>query len=192
MPKITRADGPSYTDTETGEPVQGPVGMTVDPTVAGDAEVRTYIDEHGEVTRDTTDYGRSSGYEPSPDGAIGTPVAGGNVSADGRHDTDASPTDGNYLDAPDERYPRGQAGQFEPAEHNAQEVLDYLGGVGPDEQQRVLNAEAAGKNRSTITTSKYANAVTAPAADGESSDGDHADEAGDTRNDHTDQSNSQE
>lgn len=141
MPKITRADGPSYTD-DNGNPVAGPVGMVVEPTVDGDTEERTSVDEHGEVTTDVTDHDAVR-----QQGTV-------NYGADGAQDTDASPTDGQFIDA------QGNATQFDPNQHTAQEVLDYLGGVGPDEQTRVLNAEAADKNRTTITTSKYANTLT--------------------------------
>jgi len=39
---------------------------------------------------------------------------------------------------------------FDPAEHSVAEVNDYLEGASEDEQQRVLDAEAAGKARKGI------------------------------------------
>lgn len=39
---------------------------------------------------------------------------------------------------------------FDPAEHNAPEVLEYLKGVGEDEARRVLESEEAGKARKGI------------------------------------------
>lgn len=152
MPKITRADGPSYVD-ENGDPQQGPVGMVVEPAAAGDSVEETRTDEHGETSTSTTDYDAQRAAGETPDYV-------GNVSADGKRDTDASPGDGQFRDFPDERYPRGQAGQFDPGAHGRDDVLAYLDSVGDDERVRVLNAEANGKNRSTITTSKYANAAT--------------------------------
>ncbi len=41
---------------------------------------------------------------------------------------------------------------FDPSEHKAEEVIDYLETADADEARRVLAAEAAGKTRSTITT----------------------------------------
>lgn len=59
--------------------------------------------------------------------------------------------------------------EFDPSEHKADEVIDYLDTADADEAQRVLDAEAAGKNRSTITTKGAAilaaKTPSAPAAD---------------------------
>ncbi|MCX4540493.1 hypothetical protein [Streptomyces sp. NBC_01565] len=43
--------------------------------------------------------------------------------------------------------------EFDPAQHNVDEVIDYLDSVADDEEEtmRVLLAEAEGKNRKTIT-----------------------------------------
>ena len=57
--------------------------------------------------------------------------------------------------------PEGQAEEadgpkevYDPADHTAPEVLDYLKGVGEDEAKRVLESEEAGKNRKGITSLK--------------------------------------
>lgn len=39
---------------------------------------------------------------------------------------------------------------FDPSEHTVAEVLDYLAGATPEEQERVLTAEAAGKARTSL------------------------------------------
>lgn len=58
---------------------------------------------------------------------------------------------------------------FDPSEHKVDEVIDYLDTADADEALRVLDAEAAGKNRSTITTKAEAilaaTTSTAPAGD---------------------------
>lgn len=41
---------------------------------------------------------------------------------------------------------------YDPAEHTAPEVLEYLKGVGEQEAERVLESEQAGKNRKGITS----------------------------------------
>ncbi|MFD3717270.1 hypothetical protein [Streptomyces sp. NPDC058674] len=43
------------------------------------------------------------------------------------------------------------AGRFDPADHNTAETLSYLDGADAAEAERVLDAEAAGKNRGSIT-----------------------------------------
>ena len=49
---------------------------------------------------------------------------------------------------------RGRAqvddGDYDPAKYSAAEVTDYLETAGDDERQRVIQAEADGKNRKTI------------------------------------------
>lgn len=47
-------------------------------------------------------------------------------------------------------------GQFDPGEHNAPEVMSYLDGATAAEAERVLDAEAAGKNRAGITRQREA------------------------------------
>lgn len=42
------------------------------------------------------------------------------------------------------------ADAFDPGEHNVDEVLEYLADATPEEQQRVLAAEAEGKNRKSL------------------------------------------
>lgn len=54
---------------------------------------------------------------------------------------------------------------FDPAAHSAPEVLAYLDGADVAEAGRVLDAEAAGKNRSTILKQRDDILATAPAAD---------------------------
>lgn len=39
---------------------------------------------------------------------------------------------------------------FDPSEHNAEDVVTYLASVGPEERQRVLEVERAGKARKTV------------------------------------------
>lgn len=45
---------------------------------------------------------------------------------------------------------------FDPAEHNAEEVLAHLDAAPYEEAMRTLDAEAAGKNRVTITSKRDA------------------------------------
>jgi hypothetical protein len=39
---------------------------------------------------------------------------------------------------------------FDPSAHTVEEVNAYIAGVGDDEKQRVLDAEKAGKNRTSV------------------------------------------
>lgn len=45
---------------------------------------------------------------------------------------------------------------YDPAEHGVEEILAYLDGASYEEAVRVLDAEAAGKNRVTITSRREA------------------------------------
>lgn len=45
-------------------------------------------------------------------------------------------------------------GRFEPADHNVDDVLEYLDGADPDEFARVVRAEEAGKARKGILESR--------------------------------------
>lgn len=47
-------------------------------------------------------------------------------------------------------------GPFDPAEHNTAEVLSFLDGATAEVAERVLDAEAAGKNRASITRHREA------------------------------------
>jgi hypothetical protein len=49
--------------------------------------------------------------------------------------------------------PRAMAAGDDPAEFKVEEVQAYLAGAGDAEKERVLAAEAAGKNRSSLTGS---------------------------------------
>jgi len=46
--------------------------------------------------------------------------------------------------------PEPKSGAFDPGEHTVAEVQDYLA-AHPDQTDAVLDAEAAGKNRATLT-----------------------------------------
>lgn len=56
---------------------------------------------------------------------------------------------------------RVERADYDPSGYKADEVLEYLGSVDADEAARVLEAESAGKNRTTITS------WTAPSGAGE-------------------------
>lgn len=47
-------------------------------------------------------------------------------------------------------------GPFDPSEHNTADVLSFLDGATAEEAERVLDAEAAGKNRASITRHREA------------------------------------
>ncbi|PSK95777.1 hypothetical protein CLV30_12829 [Haloactinopolyspora alba] len=61
------------------------------------------------------------------------------------------------ADQPDSESTTGEPdGLFDPAEHNVDDVNEYLANTeNPDEVTRVLEAEAEGKNRSSIVTGPH-------------------------------------
>lgn len=112
---------------------------------------------------------------------VGVQFTGGTAEVD--TDNDAGRAAYAYFDrhgyrldrfAPDEpdTPPAADGEPFDPAEHGVDDVLEYLGGASYDEAVRVLDAEATGKNRVTITGKRDALLATKTPTEGDTTTGD--------------------
>jgi trigger factor len=81
-------------------------------------------------------------------------IVGGRLLAEGSEVPDGVKVPSQYLDdAANTAGPTAMAAGDDPADFKVEEVQAYLAGADDAEKERVLAAEAAGKNRSTITGS---------------------------------------
>jgi hypothetical protein len=133
-----------------------------DPDEPTDKEA---VGEYDKSTRlNTTDSDRPTvsegGVNPeegdtAQDGTV-TPSEARRQAAEGRtaeadsdesDEADQTPTPRAEAEAPDAGNPESDADQFDPADHNVDEVWEYLESADDAERQRVLAAERDGKNR---------------------------------------------
>ncbi|MEU0671358.1 hypothetical protein ABZ330_00400 [Streptomyces sp. NPDC006172] len=113
-----------------------------------------YVDDNGKEGRAALEYFRRHGYAVTPASADDED----NASTDGPIEEltnlghGSAPAVGYGIGTPDQQPPVSPiTGGFDPAKHNAEEVVAYLeDSDNPDEIRRVLDAEAAGKNRKAV------------------------------------------
>lgn len=128
-----------FHSTETGEFVETSQGAV--PTKSETANAARSVAMKNPETVGSYALAGASGTEPGDSGAT-MPTATTSV--------EREPVDGD--DDEDDDEPAGdQATPFDPSEKSVTEVNTYLAGdITEDERKRVLDAERAGKNRSTV------------------------------------------
>jgi hypothetical protein len=146
MPKITVGNGPSYVDPESGEPREG--ALTHDATHPNVLQVLPEEKPDGRLSdRNLTDGERLERVHDQDVTAV-------------RNEGDD--TEGDREGDAGTEQPGASAAGFDPSGKSVKEVEAYLEDADDAERQRVLNAEAAGKNRPTLLNGKYAAAATQP------------------------------